>query len=208
MNPILSLVLVALLYILIVGVLSYLRQEGFSTQFVLEALVGTGLMVLLSLATGWVMHPVFMLAFLYLLTMRARLLVDLANLFAGRGRHKAAASLYEVALRLRPDQAARQIVQLNQGVHFLKQGRLDEATGSLEALLNERMSPKHEAAGRYNLAVAYQRLGNDARATVEYNKVIDLMPGSLYGMGAQKALQRGRLSRGTRDTEDRRINQD
>jgi tetratricopeptide (TPR) repeat protein len=191
-NPILSLVLVGLLYVLLVGILSFLRREGFSYQFVAEALAGTGLAVLVAVASGWAMHPVFLLAFVYLLTMRARLLADLGNALAGRGRDQWASSLYNLALRLRPDQTARQIVQLNQAIHYLKQNRLDEAIEALDGLLKESMSPKHEAAGRYNLAVAYQRQGNDARAIVEYNKVVDLMPGSLYGMGAQKALQRER----------------
>lgn len=207
MNPLLTLVLVALLYVLIVGLLLSLRREGFSFQFVVEALVGTGLVILVSLASGWVMHPVFLLGVLYLLTMRARLLVDLANVLAGRGQHKPADALYRLALRLGPDQTARQLVQLNQAVALLKQDRLDETIDALEGLLKESMSPKHEAAGRYNLAVAYQRQGNDARATIEYNKVIDLMPGSLYGMGAEKALQRGRRQKGKQDL-DRGIDQD
>jgi tetratricopeptide (TPR) repeat protein len=207
-NPILSLALVGLVYVLIVGVLSFLRREDFSTQFVAEALIGTGLVVLIALVSGWAMHPVFMLAFLYLLTMRARLLADLGNLLAGRGQDKLASSLYRLALQVRPDQTATQIVRLNQAIHDLKQNRLNEAIEALERLLKERMSPKHEAAGRYNLAVAYQRQGNDARATVEYNKVVDLMPGSLYGMGAHKALERGRQQSGGREPKQRGDDQD
>jgi tetratricopeptide (TPR) repeat protein len=201
-NPILSLVLVGLVYVLLVAILSTLRREGFSYQFVVEALIGTGLAVLVAVTTGWAMHPVFLLAFLYLLTMRARLLVDLANALVGRGQDKLASSLYRLALRLRPDQTARQIVRLNQAIHYLKQNHVEEAIAALGELLRESMSPKHEAAGRYNLAVAYQRQGNDARATVEYNKVVDLMPASLYGMGAQKALQRrGRQQPGAREPQ-------
>jgi tetratricopeptide (TPR) repeat protein len=207
-NPILSLLLVGLLYVLLVGILSYLRREGFSYQFVVEAFVGIALVILVAVVSGWAMHPVFLLAFLYLLTMRARLLADLGNLLAGRGQDKLASSLYRLALRLRPDQTARQIVQLNQAIHYLKQNRLDETIEALEGLLKEVMSPKHEAAGRYNLAVAYQRQGNEARAIVEYNKVVDLMPGSLYGMGAHKALERGRQQSGGREPKQRGDDQD
>ena len=143
MNPILSLVLVALLYILIVGVISFLRREGFSFQFVVEAMIGTVVAVVVALATGWYMHPVFLLAFLYLVTMRSRLLVDVGNLLAGRGHHRAADSMYQLALRLRPDEAAQQIVQLNQWVHSLKQNLLADSVDLFYCLLNAIMSPKH-----------------------------------------------------------------
>ena len=201
MNPILSLVLVVLIYLLIVGALASLRRETFSLQFFVEALVVMGLAVLLSLVSGWVMHPVFVLALVYLVTMRARLLADLGHALAGRGHHELASSLYRLGLRLWPDQTARQILQLNQAVHHLKQDHLGEATNALEGLLKGSLSPKHEAAARYNLAVACQRQGYDARAIVEFNKVLDLMPGSLYGMGAQKALKRARQKKGIQEQE-------
>jgi len=194
-NPYLLLLLIALLYTFLIGGLGALRREGFSLQFVVEVLIVTGVLVGLSSLAGGALHPVFFLALLYLITMRARLLVDLANALARRGNHAQAGALYATALRLRPDAVSRLVVRLNQGVHHLKQGQLQEATTLLKGLLGDStgdMAPKLEAGIRYNLGVAYQRQGEDAKAIAEFNQVIDVMPGSLYAMGAEKALQKGR----------------
>ena len=64
------------------------------------------------------------------------------------------------------------------------------------------VGPKYEAAARYNLGVAYQRHGDEAKAIVEFNKVIDVMPGSLYSLGAQKALERGKRRQGVPGSTD------
>lgn len=200
MNPHLVLLLIALLYILIVGGLSMLRREGTSLQFVVEVIVVAGVLVILSLSIGQSLHPVLYLIIIYLITMRVRLMVDLGNLLAQRGHHSQASNLYNLALRLKPDGTGRQIVTLNQAVHHLKQGKLSEAITLLEQLLTDSqnsISPKHEAGARYNLAVAYRRRGNEAKAIVEFNKVIDVMPGSLYASGAQIALKKGRQQKET-----------
>jgi len=199
-NPHLLLTLIALLYILIVGGLSALRREGFSIQFAAETIVVAALLIGLSLTTGQSVHPIFYLIIIYLITMRARLTVDLGNLLARRGYHRQAGILYSLALRLWPDDPSRQIVKLNQAVHRLQQGRLAEATVALEGLLTDPqhpLSPKYEAAARYNLAVAYRRQGNETKAIVEFNKVIDVMPGSLYASRAQMALERERRQKET-----------
>lgn len=200
MNPHLILLLIALLYILIVGGLSMLRREGSSLQFVVEVIIVTGLLMVLSLSIGQSLHPVLYLIIIYLITMRVRLMVDLGNLLAQRGHHSQASSLYNLALRLKPDGTGRQIVTLNQAAHHLKQSKLSEAITLLEQLLTASqnpLSPKYEAAARYNLAVAYRRQGNEAKAIVEFNKVIDVMPGSLYASGAQIALRKGRQQKET-----------
>lgn len=194
-HPILLLVLLALLYTLLLGGLGALRREGFSLQFVAEVFITAGSLLILSVTTGWAIHPILFLTLLYVVTMRVRLLVDLANLLARRGNHGLASQLYAAALRVLPDPVGRQVVVLNQGVHCLKQQRLDEAISLLEGLTRgsaDDMALKIEAGARYNLAVAYQRRGDEAKAVAEFNKVIDVMPGSLYGLGAQKALERGR----------------
>jgi len=201
-NPHLILVLIALLYILVVGGLSALRREGFSLQFAVEVILVASLLLAFSLLAGQPTHPVLYLGAIYVVTMRARLLVDLGNLLA-RWRHGAQAmSLYGLALKLWPDSTARQVVQLNQAVHRLRAGQLAQATADLEALLADPehgLSPKHEAAARYNLGVAYRRQGNEARAVVEFNKVIDAMPGSLYASGAQIALEKGKRQKDSSD---------
>jgi len=194
-NPHLLLILTALLYLLIVGGLSALRREGFSLQFVFEVIAVSVLLVALSLATGSMVHPVIFLIVTYLVTMRARLLVDLGNLLARRGHHQQATNVYGLALQLKPDGTSRQIVSLNQAVGQLQQGQLTQAIAVLENLLTDSqhpLSPKHEAAARYNLAVGYRRHGNEAKAVVEFNKTIDVMPGSLYASSAQIALDKGK----------------
>lgn len=202
MNPYLLLLLIALLYILVVGGLSALRREGFSLQFTVEVIVVAGLLMALSLVTGRVIHPVISLIVIYLITMRARLIVDLGNLLARRGYLRQAASLYDWALQLKPDDTGRQIITLNQAVHQLQQGQLPQATALLERLLTASqnpLSPKYEAAARYNLAVAHRRQGNEAKAIVEFNQAIDVMPGSLYASRAQIALEKSRQQKVTPD---------
>jgi tetratricopeptide (TPR) repeat protein len=193
------LVLVALLYTLVIGLLSTLRREGLSWQVAVEIVMAAAVLIGLSLAANRPMQPVLLVALLYLVTMRARLLVDLANLLARRGMVAPATRLYRLALGLKPDPISRLIAQLNQGVHMLKQNQITQAISQLQGLLpafDTLSSPKYEAAVRYNLAVAYQRHGEDAKAVIEFNQVIDLMPGSLYSVGAQKALDRGKRKDG------------
>jgi len=194
-NPHLLLILTALLYMLMVGGLSALRREGFSLQFVVEVIAVAGLLVAFSLVTGSVVHPVIFLIVTYLVTMRARLLVDLGNLLARRGHHQQATNVYGLALQLKPDGPSRQIVSLNQAVGQIQRGQLAQAIAVLESLLTDsqpQLSPKHEAAARYNLAVGYRRQGNEAKAVIEFNKTIDVMPGSLYASSAQIALDKGK----------------
>ncbi|MFZ5916020.1 MAG: tetratricopeptide repeat protein [Chloroflexota bacterium] len=195
MEPHLLLVLIALLYILGMGSLSVLRREGFSLQFAIEVIVVGGLLLVISLAAGQSLHPVFFILVIYLITMRSRLLVDVGNQLARRGRHAPAAWLYRLALQLRPDGPGRQVALLNQAVHLLQQGHLAASVHLLEGLLDGAsgsLGHKHEAAARYNLGVACLRQGNEARARTEFNKVIDEMPGSFYAAAARIALKKGR----------------
>jgi tetratricopeptide (TPR) repeat protein len=204
-NPYLILILIALLYTLVVGGLSALRREGLSLQFAIEVIVVASLLIGLSLISGEAMHPVLFLAVIYLVSMRARLLVDLGNLLARRGYHNWATKVYHLALNSRPDDSGRQIVTLNQAVHRLKQGQLTDATAMLEGLVADSqnpLGPKYEAAARYNLGVAYRRQGKEAKATVEFNKVIDVMPGSVYASGAQIALEKGKRQKETSENAD------
>lgn len=155
MNPYLVLLLIALLYILAAGGLSVLRREGFSLQLAVEVIVVAGLLVIFSLVTGQVIHPVPFLIVIYLLTMRARLMVDLGNLLARRGHHHQAANVYSLALRLKPDGPSRQIVRLNQAVHQLQQGQLAQATTMLEHLLAEVLSITSALNTRPRLAITW-----------------------------------------------------
>jgi tetratricopeptide (TPR) repeat protein len=186
--------LVGLSYVLLFGGLSLLRREGLSVQFAVEAVIFTLVVAGLSALTGAAVSPILFLLLLYLLTMRVRLLVDLGNLLARRGNFAPAASVYRLAARLWPDDAARLLVQINQGVLDLQTGRLDEAVAAFKAVLAEAkggyLGVKHECASHYNLAVAYQRQGQDAQAVLEFNAVLETWPASEYARYAAIALER------------------
>lgn len=186
--------MISLFFALIFGGLSLLRHEGLSNQFALEVVILTGLALLLSWGLRVIIHPIFFLIFVYLVSMRARLLVDVANPLSIRNKPQLAESLFRLALRLRPDAAARLIVLINYGVTQLRQGKLKEAIELLEEVLRAKplgtLGPKYEAACRYNLGLAYLRAGEERKAVREFNEVIDLLPGSLYAVGARTALRK------------------
>jgi len=196
-DPVLLLILVGLFYILVIGGFSLLRREGLSGQFALEALALIALAVLLGLATGAVIDPIILFLLLYLVTMRARLLTDLANLLFRRRGYAAAASLYRLALRLRPDHTGRFVVLVNWGVARLHTGDVEGAIAAFQEVLTSAearggLGEKYEAACRYNLAVAYRKAGDDVKAVLQYNQVIDRFPASIYSQAAEKALKKRR----------------
>ncbi len=138
-------------------------------------------------------NPILFLALLYLATMRVRLLVDLANLLAGRKRFRTAMRTLDFALRLAPDPASRQIALINRGVTQLRMGEPQAAYFTLHGvLLEESLKPaaRYQAAGFYNLGVACERTGRLQEAERCFRTAIEVMPGSLYAIGADKALKR------------------
>lgn len=193
-HPYLILPLISLLFVLIFGGLSLLRREGLSNQFALEVVILTGLVLLLSWGLRVIINPIFFLIFVYLVSMRGRLLVDLANPLSTRGKYQIAEFLFRLALRLRPDAITRSIVFINYGVTHLRQDKFKEAIEILKEVLSAKplgtLSPKYEAACRYNLGLAYLRAGEEMKAVREFNEVIDLMPDSLYAVGARTALRK------------------
>lgn len=196
-NPHLVNVLIVLLYVLLFGGLSLVRQEGLSTRFAVESLVLGGGIVAASFATGAPASPVLLLLALYAVTMRSRWLTELANFVGKQGHFGIAQSLYGLALRLWPDAVGRQIVLLNRGAMWIKAGDPQAASETFEPLLREDLSPKHTAAAHYNLGIAYERLGQGDRAVRHFNAAIEAMPGSLYALGAEAALRRRRKAAGT-----------
>jgi len=194
LDPNLLLLLVACLYILVFGGLSFMRREGVSLQFAVEAIVVTALV----LGIGWLVNfpisPILLLILLYLITMRSRLLVDVANLLAERGKHKAAFSLYRLGLAWWPDAASRLIVLTNRGAAELLSGQVETAIQTLEGVLamenRPRLGLKYESACRYNLGQAYAKKGDRAKAVQELNEVVDLMPTSRYAQAARATLKR------------------
>jgi len=194
LDPNLLLALVACLYILVFGGLSFLRREGLSLQFALEAVAVTVLVLGLSWLARISIHPILFLLLLYLVTMRSRLLVDVANLLAERGKYKAAFSLYRLGQAWWPDASARLIVLTNRGAAELFSGRVETAIQTLEGVLavknRPRLGLKYETACRYNLGQAYAKSGDRAKAVQQLNEVIDLMPGSRYAQAARATLKR------------------
>lgn len=185
-----------LLFTALFGGLSWLRREGLSIQFAIEALLLTLIAGGLTALTSVLISPVLFLIILYLVTMRVRLLVDMGTLMAQRGQFKQADGLYALAMRLWPDSAGRLIVQVNQGVLRLQQGSNDPAIAIFKDALQKAgqgyLGLKYEAATHYNLAVAYRRKGLDAQATAEFNAVLDTWPVSEYARRAKAALEQGR----------------
>jgi tetratricopeptide (TPR) repeat protein len=190
----LLLLLTALLFILVFGGLALMRREGLSVQFAVEALVLTALLVGGTWLAGTRLSPILLLIVLYVVTMRCRLLVDLATLLARRGRYEGAFRLYRLALALWPDKSSRLIILANQGAAELRSGQVEKAIGTLEGVLAPENHPhlglRYEAATRYNLGWAFEKAGEDARAVREYNEVLDLFPGSVFAQAAGAALRR------------------
>jgi tetratricopeptide (TPR) repeat protein len=204
-DPYLLLLLIACLYILTFGGLGLLRREGLSVQFAVEVAVLTVILVGGSLLLGTPMNPLLFLVLLYLITMRSRLVVDLANILAKRENYDLAFRLYDLGLAWWPDAASRLIVLTNKGAAELYGGQVEEAIDTLEGVLETEKRPrlglKYESACRYNLGYAYERNGEDAKAVEQYNETIDLFPGSVYGQAAQAALNRRKKKRASGQNE-------
>jgi tetratricopeptide (TPR) repeat protein len=203
--PVLLLV-IGFAYVLVWGGLSLLRRERLSLRFALEAVAITLIFSGLAAWTGFQPHPVLVLLFIYLITMRARLLVDLANSFAQRKQFKRADTLYNIAKRLWPDPSGSLIIQLNQGVSFLQRSETDQAIAAFNAILQKagegNLGIKYEAATHYNLGVAYLRKNQNAQAVVEFNAVLDTWPASEYARRAVAALEKHRHSAAPEPVEE------
>ena len=196
MNLPVLILLLGFLYVVFFGALAWLRREGLSGRFAVEAAVLTVIAGGLTALTNFPTHPVAFLFIVYLLTMRVRLVVDVGNLSAQRGSFSQADRLYALALRMWPDSAGRLVVQVNQGVSRLQQGALDEAIAIFKGVLQNAgqgfLGIKYEAATHYNLGVAYRRKGMEAQAKVEFNAVLDTWPVSQYARSARIALEQAR----------------
>ena len=197
MHPSLRILLVGLLYILGFGALSFMRRQGLSTRFAVEALIITALFAALSYAAAALANPILFLIILYLVTMRVRLLVDLGNWLTSKGRYEQAFALYRFALRLGPDTVSRQIALINRGVTQLRMQEPEAAYITLkEALADEKMRPgaKYLSAGYYNLGLACRRTGREPEAIHRFNEAIDALPTSIYAHGARQALKKRKTS--------------
>jgi tetratricopeptide (TPR) repeat protein len=187
----LLLLLVGLLYALAFRLLAFLRREGFSTQFILEAVGITAVVVALSYLTELRLNPVLFLAGLYTITLRSRLLVDLANLAARSGRLGLAERIYGLAWRLWPNETGRMVIATNQAAIMIVEKRLSEASRLLERVLEDSdLPPKYAAAANYNLGVAYRDQGEISRAIKHFHDAVEALPNSVYGLRAKALMQR------------------
>ena len=188
--------LIGLLYILVFGVMALLRREGLSIRFAVESVCVTAIAVILVVLTPIQIHPVLFLILLYLITLRVRILVDLANIFARRGNYVQAERIYKLASHLWPDQTGDLIIKVNYATFLLQKNQIDESIAIFTKVLSQAnkgyFGVKYEAAAHFNLGVAYLRNNNDALATIEFNAVLDTWPASEYARRAASALERHR----------------
>jgi len=202
----LLLLMIGIAYILIWGGLSFLRREGLSLRFALEAMV---IALAFSGLAQWgdvQTHPALFFVILYLITMRASLLVDLGNIFAKRAQFELADKLYNLATKLWPDATNGLIVKVNQGTSLLQQKKLDEAIAIFNDILEQAkqgyLGVKYEAATHYNLGVAYLRKNMDAKASIAFNAVVDTWPASEYARRAEVALEKHRRKKTPSTTKE------
>jgi tetratricopeptide (TPR) repeat protein len=198
LNPHLLILIVGISYIVIFGVTAILKQEGISTQFMLEALTLTLLMAGGGYKTDSAVNPILFVFGLYLLTMRSRLLVDLAGLFSSRGRQRDAIRLLQVALGVWPDKPSRLIVLVNMGIIQLRRENPESAQSLLEMALEEGkhggLGRRHEAAAHYNLGVIMRRQDKHPKAVKHFREAIKALPNSHFSKAAEEALEKQRKS--------------
>ncbi len=196
MNNIFLILLVGLLFIVLFGGLSLLRREGLSNRFAAEAVVVTLLFAGLDFLFPNRINPVLFLIILYLVTMRVRILVDVAIFFARRGNFTIAERIYQIAEKFWPDPTGKMIVAVNQGVMEITRNNLDKAIliirNVLAAKENGHLGIKHEAAAHYNLGVAYLKKEMQLQANNEFRTVLDIWPASVYARQAEAALNKQR----------------
>jgi len=194
MNPHLINVTIGIFFILVFGALSLLRREGLSTQFAVEVLVLTAVVEIVSILLNIVLNPILFLILIYLVSMRVRLLVDIASMLSNRGRQRDAINLLQFAMRLRPDRSSRLVVLVNMGIVQLRRKSPESARELFQMVLEESeqgyLGIKYEAACRYNLGLALQQLGHEAEAVRQYNEVRVIFPNSIYSKAAEIALDK------------------
>lgn len=190
MFPYLVPLLVLLLFVLLLGVLSLLRREPLSARPAAEVLAAGGGVILFCWLLRLRLDPVLLFVLIYLVAMRARLVIEVANALAHRGQLRQASRLYDLASRLAPDTPTHLTVLANQGAALVLAQHLPEAVAVLQqALTQPGLGAKSEAACRYNLGLAYIRQGERDLGQAQLQQVADLLPGSPFARQAGRALE-------------------
>jgi tetratricopeptide (TPR) repeat protein len=205
MDPHLLILIVGLSYTVVYGGMALLRREGVTMQFILETVVLTGLVTGGGYLANSPANPILFLIFLYIITSRARLLVDLANLLSNRGRQRDAITTLQVALRLYPDKPTRFIVLVNMGIVQLRRENPESARMLFETVIEESedggLGLRHKAACYYNLGLAFQRMGKENQSVRYFKQATEVFPGSPYGRAAEQALEERRRGKQKKTTE-------
>ena len=206
MTPHLIILTVGIFFTLIFGAMSLLRREGLSTQFAVESMVITALVIGIAWMLNTVVDPLPFLIFIYLVTMRGRLLVDLANFLSSRGRQRDAIRLLQWALKLLPDRSTWMVIKVNMGIVQLRRKNLSSAQSLFEEVLHAMddgggLGIKYEAACRYNLGQALMQQGKESEAVRQFNEAMVVFPNSIYSKAAERALEK-RRSRSQRRTDE------
>ncbi len=187
---------VGLFYIVFFVGTSILRREGISLQFITEALVITLLIAGGDYFTDSDVNPVLFLIFLYLVTMRSRWVVDIANLLSNQGRQKDAISMLQAALRLYPDKPSRLIILTSMGIVQLRRENPASARSILESVLEESknggLDIRYRSACHFNLGLALQQQGKEGPAGRHFQAAFDVSPRSPYGKEAKQVLEQRR----------------
>jgi tetratricopeptide (TPR) repeat protein len=185
-------IFIGFIYVLMYGGMSYLRHEGLSLRFAVEGIFITLVFCLLAWVGVFNINPLIFIIILYMVTMRVRWLVDLASFFAKKGRFTVADQIFDIAFHSWPDKAGMAVIEINRGVSFIQQKKYDDAILVLKKVIRDdspgNIGVKFESAAHYNLAVAYQRTGNDALSIIEFNVCLDIWPISEYARRASQAL--------------------
>jgi tetratricopeptide (TPR) repeat protein len=192
-----SLILIlGLSYAVLFGLLSRIKREGVSLQFTLESILITLIVAGVGFLTRSNINPILFLVFIYLVTMRSRLLTDVANMLSGRGRQKDAVAILQVALSLFPDKQTRLIVLTNMGIVQLLRKNPASAEAILSSVLDAAkeggLGIRYRAACHYNLGIALRKLGQEARSVQHFREAAEIFPGSAHGKAAEKALEERR----------------
>ncbi len=206
MNPYVMILIIGIFYTLIFGALSVLRREGLSVQFAAECAIITALVVAISWLTGMGVEPLAFLIFIYVLTMRGRLMVDLASFLSSRGRQRDAIKLLQWALRLLPDHSTGLVIKVNMGIVQLRRKNPVSAQELFEEVLKEMeqkggLGIKYEAACRYNLGQALMQQEKEVEAVRQFNETAIIYPNSIYAKSAERILEK-RRSRGHVTTDE------
>lgn len=179
-------------FAILFGLISTLEREGISWQFVLEVVLLTSLAVGGGYLTGKPVNPFLFLLFIYLITMRSRLLADLANFISKRGRNREAISILEVAQRLFPDRPTRLIIQLNLGIVYLRNHQFEVSQSHLESVLEEAergsLGIRNRTTCLYYVGHALLQQGQISRAKRSLRSAVNLFPNSPYGKAAAQSL--------------------